>query len=85
MSRAATPFDDRSFEVDGLTVESAADVVSFHGSLDIRQDQKGLAAARTLSAYLATLVATLEQKNRNSPLPQSDAIEAPVQRANPFG
>lgn len=78
------PFDDRAWEIGELTVESAADVVAIHGSLDIRQDQEGLLAARRLRDYLVEAVRALEEKNSRHPLPERDALQPPERGPNPF-
>jgi len=78
------PFDNHSFTVGELTVESAADLVSLHGSLDIRADRGSLAAARQLAAYLSRLIGVLEAQDRAAPLPGHASLDSPTWRPNPL-
>lgn len=84
MSHAAHPFDDTSFQVGDLTVESAADRVALYGSLDLTRDGTGLAKARHLQAYLARVIEVLEAADRAGQLPASVPVAAPTRRANPM-
>lgn len=81
MSKTPAPFGDASFEIEGLTVESAEDRVSLHGSLDLTRDQAGLAKARKLRDYLGALVEALESDPH---LPKVTPVDAPVLKANPL-
>lgn len=85
MKNNPVPFDNRSFTLGDLTVESAEDVISVYGSLDIRRDQTGLTSARALSDYFTSLVAELERQNSKELLTSSESLELPIQRSNPFG
>lgn len=81
---APQPFDDSSFQVGDLTVESAADRVAIHGSLDLTRDADGLARARQLQAYLNQVVQTLEVVQRAGHLPAAVPVDRPTRRANPL-
>lgn len=81
MSKAPKPFGNTSFAIGDLTLESAQDRVSLHGSLDLTRDEVGLAKARQLRDYLSAVIATLE---RDPSLPQVMSVESPVLRANPL-
>lgn len=81
MSQTPQPFGDASFEIERLTVESAEDRVSLHGSLDLTRDQAGLAKARKLRDYLGALVEALESDPH---LPKVTPVDALVLRANPL-
>lgn len=78
------PFDDSSFQVGGLTVDSATDKVAIYGSLDLTRDGTGLAKARHLQAYLARVIEVLEATERAGQLPPSVPVETPTRRANPL-
>jgi hypothetical protein len=81
MPAAPRPFDDTAFAIQGLTIESAADRIALHGSLDLTRDRAGLAQARQLAAYLHATVAALEA---DPALPATVGTEAPIEQANPF-
>lgn len=84
MSIPPTPFDNRSFAIGDLMLESASDVVAIHGSLDIRRDRTGLDAARVLARYMAALVLELDEMAAHGELPSEAGLVPPVQRANPL-
>ncbi len=78
------PFDDNSFEIDGLTVESAADRVAIYGTLDVSLDQAGLDKAERLAGYLNATVAWLKTLKEHGRLPEHTAVVAPQIKKNPF-
>ena len=80
----AKPYDNSSFDIEDLTIESANDVISIHGSLDIRKDQIGLKNAKELNFYFSALVKKLEDINTKVLLPQKCTIESPIIKINPL-
>jgi hypothetical protein len=84
MKKLPQAFDDRSFELDGLGVDSAADRVALSGSTDITRDQAGLEKAKRLVQYLNGAIKVLEKELSTGALPDVVAVEKPVVKANPF-
>lgn len=81
---SARPFDNQSFTLEGLTVESAADAVAIYGSLTVRQDATGLAHASRLAAFFQDLTQQLQALHQHGGLPEQAALDVPVQAPNPF-
>ena len=84
MKNKPSAFDNTAFNVGGLSIDSAADRVALSGSIDITRDQIGLAAARELSTYLASVVVLLEQEMADGILFSEIEIKKPVVKTNPF-
>lgn len=80
----ATPFDNRSFTVGDLTVESSAEGLSLYGTVDLQRTTEGLARARRLADCLTALCRALEDEAKKTGLPDTISVEAPVLKANPF-
>jgi hypothetical protein len=80
----SVPFDDTTFVVGGLTVDSAEDRVGIFGSVDIWRDQQGLAGAKILAAYFASMRDKLQGEMDAGKLPEKIVISAPIVKANPL-
>lgn len=79
------PFDDSSIELDGLTIESAADRIALYGSLDILKDEMGLEKARNLVQYLNKTIISLETSLKEGTLSKKITLEKPIIKDNPMG
>lgn len=78
-----TPFEQgtESHSIHDLTLENDLDRVNLYGNLQLTKDQAGLAAAKTLQAYLNAIVTKLEQE-KDLPENIQSSIENEIE--NPF-
>lgn len=77
-----SPFNNETetIEVNGLIIENREDRISFYGELMIGKDRRGLQQAEKLLELFTDMVQVL----KSTPLPESVAIEAAEEVANPF-
>ena len=77
------PFEQgtESHSIHDLTLENDLDRVNLYGNLQLTKDQAGLAAAKTLQAYLNAIVTKLEQE-KDLPEKIQSSIENEIE--NPF-
>ena len=78
------PFDDQSFQVGELTVESAADRIAFYAQVELTRDQAGLKRAQQLSDYLKATVQVLSADLAEKALPERLEQDPLPRRPNPF-
>jgi hypothetical protein len=84
-NKTPTPFDNSSFSVDSLNVDSQEDRVALYGNLDVTKDKEGLTKAVALANYFTEMVALLTALDKANKLEAKLTIESPVMKANPMG
>lgn len=78
------PFDNSSFDIEELNIESSEDHISINGYLSISRDENGLAQTQKLLDYFQMLENQLNSDKRKGLLPKNLRIEKPILKDNPM-
>lgn len=84
MTQQTIPFDDSSFNVETLTIESAEDRIAVYGNLTLERDKQGLAKAQILADYFQKVVNQLKSEDKKGTLSEIQTIEKPIEKPNPM-